>query len=303
MKAGWFRLAAVLLCGLPALAAGDSTPALPDAPSAAVPPKTLPKAAEPTHVTGRMLTIQAPVSGRTCEAGLVPARECGEHWKPLLTQSLTFLLLQHGGRLAIDGNARHDLVNGKWFDEWRQSVEGNSITRWNDGDPFVYDYIGHPLMGAVTDFLYIQNDPRGRDLTLTNTRAYWTSRLRAMAFSAVYSAQWEVGPLSEASLENTGRVSYYSTRSHGMTNGTGMVDFVMTPVGGTAWAVTEDLIDRQIIWRLEGHTNNKFALAAMSALNPGRSVANLLRRKAPWYRDSRFTRRAHLDLPFQNVGQ
>src|SRR5205085_1308398 len=146
------------------------------------------------------------------------------------------------------------------------------------------------------------NDPKGRDLTLSNTRAYWTSRLRALAFSAVYSAQWEVGPLSEASIGNTGRVAYFSKASKGMTNGAGMVDFVMTPVGGTVWAIGEDLIDRQIIWRLEGHTRNKLALAAMSVLNPNRSVANILRHKAPWYRDSRYTRTARMNLPFQNAG-
>ena len=92
---------------------------------------------------------------------------------------------------------------------------------------------------------------------------------------------------------------YYSKASHTNTNGTGTVDFVMTPVAGTLWSVGEDLIDRQIIWRLEGRTNNRLALLGMSVLNPNRSVANVMRGKAPWYRDNRATRVPSKMLPFQ----
>lgn len=243
--------------------------------------------------------VRPVISSRTCASGEAAKHDCHEHWAPLMRQSVQFLLLQHGMNLALDQTNRYNISHGHWLDHWTYSFQHEHLSHWNDGDSFLTNYIGHPMMGAVTDFLYIQNDPRGRDLSIGANRAYWMSRLRAMAFSTVYAAQWEVGPISEASIGNEGKDIYYSKSSHGLTNGTGAVDFVMTPVAGTAWSVGEDLIDRQIIWRLEGHTNNRGALLAMSVLNPNRSVANMLRGKAPWYRDNRPMHVPKRLLPFQ----
>jgi hypothetical protein len=239
------------------------------------------------------------VSSRTCAAGVASDRECRVHWKPLLEQSLEFVLMQHSARLAMYPDLRANVSHGHWLQNWGASVSNQRITRWSDGDSFTTNYVGHPAMGSVASFLFIQNDPRGRDLTFHNTREYWTSRMRAMAFSAAYTAQWEIGPLSEASLGNTGK-SYY--RKNGRrTNGTGAADFVVTPLAGAAWSIGEDIVDRELVWRLEGRTNNKAALLAMSLLNPTRSAANLLRGRAPWFRDSRETRIADFALPFHNV--
>jgi hypothetical protein len=236
------------------------------------------------------------VSSRTCGAGIASDKECRVHWRPLLEQSLELLLLQHSARLAMYPDLRANLTHGHWLQNWGSSVANQRVTHWSDGDSALTDYVGHPAMGAVASFLYIQNDPRGRDLTFHNTRQYWTSRLHAMAFSAAYSAQWEIGPLSEASLGNTGKAFYLKDGRR--TNGTGAVDYVMTPLAGAAWSVGEDIIDRELIWRLEGRANHRTALLAMSLLNPTRSAANLLRGRAPWFRDSRETRTAHFSLPF-----
>jgi hypothetical protein len=239
------------------------------------------------------------VSSRTCAAGVATDRECRVHWKPLLEQSLAFTLLQHTARLTIYPDLRANLTHGHWLQNWGTSIANQRITHWNDGDSVTTNYVGHPAMGSVASFLYIQNDPRSRDFVFHNTRQYWTSRLRALAFAAAYTTQWEIGPLSEASLGNTGK-SYYR-KSGRLTNGTGATDFVVTPIAGAAWSVGEDLLDREVIWRLEARTNNKAALAAMSLLNPTRSAANLLRGRAPWFRDSRETRLAHFSLPFHTA--
>ena len=239
------------------------------------------------------------VSSRTCDAGVASKKECQVHWKPLLEQSLEFTLLQHSARLAMYPDLRSNLTHGHWLENWGASIANQRITHWNDGDSLTTNYLGHPAMGSVASFLYIQNDPRSRDLVFHNTRQYWTSRLHALAFAAAYSAQWEIGPLSEASLGNTGK-AYYMKNGR-LTNGTGATDFVVTPLVGTAWSVGEDVLDREVIWRLEARTNNKAALLAMSLLNPTRSAANLLRGRAPWFRDSRETRIAHFELPFHNA--
>jgi hypothetical protein len=277
---------------------------LPDAPSATTSAGARISDATP-RVSGMLprTALKVPASSRYCNAHAASADECGIQWQPLLRQSFTFLLLQHGVRLARDANARGEIARGPWFSKWMDAAGKQDLSRWDDGDAFVNNYIGHPLMGAVTSFVFIQNDPRGRDLMPANSRAYWTSRLKAMAFTAAYSAQWEIGLLSEASLGNTGRAQYTSQHSGRVTNGTGLVDYVVTPVGGAAWAMGEDLIDRHLLWRLEAHTASRWALAGMSLLNPGRSAANLLRGKTPWYRDGRFTRTARMALPFQNAGQ
>jgi hypothetical protein len=63
----------------------------------------------------------------------------------------------------------------------------------------------------------------------------------------------------------------------------------MTPVGGFALTVAEDAVDRQWIRPMEENPNrsaNRIRIVR-SLMNPNRSIANLLRGKAPWFRDSR----------------
>ncbi len=98
---------------------------------------------------------------------------------------------------------------------------------------------------------------------------------RAMVFSAVVSAQFELGPVSEASIGNVG-----------MRNATKMawVDLVITPVLGTAWMVGEDVIDERLLKQMDG-TNTVLRNTLRFLLNPSRSGANLSRRKWPWFRD------------------
>jgi hypothetical protein len=106
-----------------------------------------------------------------------------------------------------------------------------------------------------------------------------------MAYSAAYSAEWKIGPASEASVGNTG-IFYYTRASDGVwTNETGMQDFFMTPIGGLAWNVGEDAIDRFILSHVRHGTRNKLLLLASSLSTPGKSAANVARFRAPYYRD------------------
>jgi hypothetical protein len=62
----------------------------------------------------------------------------------------------------------------------------------------------------------------------------------------------------------------------------------MTPTGGMAVMIGEDAVDRYFIHRWEQRTNNDHLRRLLRvALNPSRSIANLLRGKAPWFRDTR----------------
>jgi hypothetical protein len=87
-----------------------------------------------------------------------------------------------------------------------------------------------------------------------------------------------LGPLSEASIGNVGQKKGTA----------GAVDLVVTPTAGMGWTVTEDMLDKYVILRLERRSQNRGVRAvSRSLLNPSRSFANLMRGKAPWHRDTR----------------
>jgi len=133
------------------------------------------------------------------------------------------------------------------------------------------------MQGAVTGFIQVQNDPVGRRASITDGSVYWKSRLKAMAWSAAYSTQFELGPYSEASIGNVGQ-----------TPGTmGYVDLVVTPTGGLGIMLAEDAFDQFVVARLERRVNPPTMRVLRMVFSPNRTVANLLRFKKPWRRDNR----------------
>ncbi|MGH9938059.1 MAG: hypothetical protein ACREAM_17575 [Blastocatellia bacterium] len=201
-------------------------------------------------------------------------------WDSALRQSLLFLLVEHGFRVATQPGTRAEL-KGPFFKDWFESV--HNLRHWRDGDPFYVNYVGHPLQGAVSGFIQVQNDPRGIKLTPGLNRAYVRSRPRALGWSAIYSTQFELGPLGESSIGNVGLRPYETSRRP-----QAFVDMVISPVFGTAWLVGEDLIDQKLIRRIESKTTNRvIRIVARSLLNPSRSFANLMRGRWFWYRDDR----------------
>lgn len=225
-------------------------------------------AVETSHSDAEPIVATAPLT-ETSEASE------GVQWKPLISQSMLFLGIQHGFRFATEAGTREGM-RGPFLNGWYQSL--SALHGWSDGDPFYVNYVGHPLQGAVAGYLFQANDPKYRAVEFGNNRDYWKSRLRAATYSFAYSTQFEIGPLSEASL---GKVqSTYPQQ--------GFVDHVATPMIGTLWMVGEDVLDRYVIRRLEGRTENPYLrMMARGWLNPGRSFANMMRLKAPWVRDSR----------------
>jgi hypothetical protein len=205
--------------------------------------------------------------------------ECRFKFEKAFAQSFLFMSFEHLGNLPTYR------PEGPFIRNYFRAVHHQRFSRWSDDDPFIVDYVGHPMSGATYGFIFLQNDPQYAGMGFSNSRPYWMSRAKAMSWAAVWSAEWEIGPFSEASFGPLGKDKYWSKTAHKYTNGTGMVDFVMTPVGGAAWMVGEDLMDKYVIQRAAARTQNRFALFGLSVLNPNRSVANLMRFKAPWYRE------------------
>jgi hypothetical protein len=201
--------------------------------------------------------------------------ESGVDWGAVLWQSLFFTGVEHGFRLGTQSYTR-DALQGKFFPDWGRSI-GN-LHGWGDGDPFLTNYIGHPMQGAVSAFIFAQNDRKYKRVEFGRNREYWKSRLRATLFSFAFSEQFELGLLSEATIGNT--QSYYPQQ--------GLVDQVITPTVGMLWMIGEDSIDKYIVQRFEAKTDKPWVKMMLRAgLNPSRSMANAMRLEVPWQRDTR----------------
>jgi hypothetical protein len=222
-----------------------------------------------------------------CPYDTTHARECRVHWKPLLISTAAFLTFQNVGNVYTGYWYRWETTHGDWFDRWINSAAGWRWNVWNDQNPFLDDYIGHPMMGGITNYLWIQNDPKGMTLDQSNTWPYWRSRLRALAFSTAYSVQWKLGPFGEAGIGHNGDHLVPQEGNRPWTNETGWVEMVTTPVGGMLWTMGEDALDRYVVKPAEEKQRRPVTLLLLSFLTPARATANIFRFRPPWYRDGR----------------
>ena len=140
----------------------------------------------------------------------------GVDWHHLFLSTGTFLVFSHAFRCATEQGTR-DAFGGSFLDGYGNSL-GN-MHGWADGDDFLVNFVGHPMQGSVTGFMWQHNDRAYRDVVFGKNTRYWKAKLRGAAFSYVYSVQFEIGPLSEASLGHI-QATYPAQ---------GFVDHVVTP--------------------------------------------------------------------------
>jgi hypothetical protein len=218
------------------------------------------------------------------------------HWKGLLWESFAFFGVENSQRLMADYFFRHLTADSPFWHDYIASLKHWNWRRWNDGDDFLVAYIGHPMQGSVTEFIEIQNDPRGRSLRIDDGKPYWRSQFHAFLWATAYSFDQKLGPLGEAALGSEGGYTYvlhcpapcptYRPGIDKVTNNTGIVKLVTTPVGGSVWTLMEDGIDRVISDRLQDRYGDRvFVKIIRGSLNPCRTMANFLRWRLPWYRD------------------
>lgn len=197
------------------------------------------------------------------------------NWGGLAKSSSMYLGIMHSYRIATEPSTRsalHNSVFGGYFKAL------GSMHGWSDGDGYYENYLGHPIEGAVSGYLWIHNDPRYRTVEFGGSRDYWMSRLRAYAFAWALSEQFEVGLISEATI---GQVQRYCCAY-------GFVDHVITPNIGMAWLVGGDILDRYVGRKIEDHTRSATIRAiALAGLNPPLSFANVLGFRYPWHRENR----------------
>ena len=196
-------------------------------------------------------------------------------WAPAFAQYGLEISIQHAWRFAHEAGTRDATGYGPWFHDWVDSI--GETRGWDDGDGWHASYVGHPLNGGIYGFIAQQNDPLYRKVEWGDGRIYWMARLRALGFAAVASAQWTLGPLSEASL---GNVQLHASP--------GFIDLVQTPGLGVLEMMGEDMLDRYVVIPLENHTSNPWLLlAGRSLCNPARSFATLMSLHFGWQRENR----------------
>jgi hypothetical protein len=214
--------------------------------------------------------------GVRAESVETPDSDVAVNWKGVFLESGFLLGMQHAYRFGTEQGTRDGLA-GPFWPNYLDAV-GN-YHGWSDGDEFLINYIGHPMEGAVVNYIFRENDPKYRQAEFGRNAAYWKGQLRATAYAFAYSTQFELGPIaSEASLGHV--QSYYPQQ--------GFVDVVITPTLGLGWAAAEDVLDKYVVKYVESRTRNSLVrLLVRGWLNPSRSFANVMRFKRPWEREDR----------------
>lgn len=221
-----------------------------------------------------LLALAAPAAAQAPDVPSSPS-DARAGWQTALGQSLSLLALEHGIRISFQDKTRRELGGPFWGDYVRSL---HLPTDWEDGDSWLVNYLGHPIHGAAAGYLWrdTYGDVSSRHLGLSSR--YWARLGKSAAWIAVYSVQFEFGPLSEASIGNVGLT--HDTR--------GWVDHVVTPAVGFGLIAAEDAIDKYLLTFIERHIRFlPIRIAARIIFNPSRSMANLAQGHLPWYRADR----------------
>ena len=264
-----------MLCAL--LPVCEASPARTDAVSAEDPSGAEQNIDQPPHSDTIPLVDNLPIPVAPRSPRLPVPKETGFDVNAALRQEGLFLALQQGVRFGQEKTRRE--LGGPFFRDWFHAVRG--LHGWKDGGRQFTNYVAHPMYGALSGFIQVQNDSSGKLQEFGLSADYWKSKLKALVWTASVSAQFELGPISQASLGNVGGGMYEARKM-------GYVDLVITPSLGTVWMVIEDALDRHLLSRLEASTDNRNARRTFRVvLNPMRSAANLLRFKMLWHSDRR----------------
>lgn len=281
---------------------------LPDAPTANLPDEQTSSSSKPELAFSSPAPINFPfakqraANGKTqpamsrqqrdalCQSGALRGKPCKLAWVPILWQSFQATAAENLGNIAMDSDTRLELTHNPYWATYIKCVHQYRYRQWSDDTPFIVHDIGHPMQGAIVYSIYEQNDPKSRGLDFVNNGNYWRGHLKAMAVVTLYEIQWKIGPISEASIGNSGLNTYFTPRVVGRsTNETGFQDFFITPVYGLGWNIMEEMVDRHIMPHIWKRTRNKWILAVAGTMTPCRSAANILRYKPPYYRDVPYT--------------
>ena len=242
---------------------------------AAAQESTAPRLRLPSGLFGVQTPGQAGVPTPQGTAAKPPGEEPFQkaRFTKVLQYSIQLIFYEHVMRVAVQPFTRAELKGPFWRD-YLNSVK--IPKQWNDGDSWEVNYIGHSMHGSAGVRLWLsQREP---DYQGNGKKKYWAAMTRAFLFGALFSEQFEIGPLSEAAIGNVG-----------LREGrTGWVDHIITPFGSVAWTMYEDAVDKYVIQFIEKHVPFVMAkAAARMILCPAWMLANVGQNRVPWDRPGR----------------
>ena len=226
-----------------------------------------------------------------------PEGSGGIHWKSLVREWWTWIAIEQTERIVRESKTRTQL-GGPFFRDWFDTVSVYHFDNWNDGGKIFTSYLAHPTQGAVAEAIFWQNNDHVRFSEQDfRSPVYRHALLQAFAFATVDAVLWKMGPLSESSIGNVGLPVHWWDRDCKAlhipcVDRTGVSDMVMNEVGGTAITIGFQWLDKHVQKRIESRFQSRALIATTRILaNPPQSVANILRFRAPWYRDNRAVER------------
>jgi hypothetical protein len=189
----------------------------------------------------------------------------------VIQYGLQLTFYEHIMRVATQDFTRQQL-EGPFWQDYLDSV--NMPEKWGDKDGWEVNYIGHAIHGGAFSRIWLeQMEPKP-----TSKSQYLKSIGKAFIYTAIFSMQYEIGPMSEASIGNVGMNP----------DDNGWVDLIWTPVGSVLWTMGEDAIDKYALRWIEKHVPFMMAKgAARMILNPSRMLANISMNRSPWSRADR----------------
>jgi len=191
-----------------------------------------------------------------------------------IVDSLKLVSIEHLIRISFQEKTRAEL-GGPFWSDYQRSVR--IPQQWTDTDAWGVNYLGHPIHGAAAGLIWLDHCEKTRGRPMFSD-GYVSSMTRAAVFSAIYSVQFEIGPLSEASIGNVGLNPETA----------GWVDYVVTPLGAFGIMIVEDVLDRYVVQRIEGHVQNRLVrVTARLFFGPSRLLANVAEGRLPWFRPGR----------------
>ena len=219
----------------------------------------------------------------------------GIHWGPLLREWWLNLVMEQSVRVLKERKTR-DALSGPFFHDWFSSVSSYHFGRWDDDDKFVTSNLGHPMQGAIVAAIFWQNDDHVRFSDQDfHSAAYRKALLQAFLFVTFDAVQWKLGPLSESSIGNVGLPAHWWEQEQACKQfnipcdpRTGLNDLLLNETGGTAMIVGFQWLDKHVQKRIEERVQSRVLIDTTRMLmNPAQCVANIVRFRAPWFRDNR----------------
>jgi len=218
----------------------------------------------------------SPLSAAQAPAAQTSKGQLEATWKPakvsrVFLYALQMTFYEHVLRVLSQDFTRQQL-KGKFWPEYFDSV--HVPQKWGDKDHWQVNYIGHAISGgAFARIWMVQREPR-----TTTAPQYFKALGRALIFTSICSIQYEMGPMSEASIGNVGLNP----------DDLGWNDYIWTPIGGVLWTMGEDAIDKYALAWIDKHVPFMMAkAAARMILNPSRMLANIGMNRTPWSRYDR----------------